>query len=134
MGICPAGLEGTSKDVRVEFEPVGSDEQQVTRILQLRRERADLFGAELFNDLAWDILLQLYGASLGNRKIRLADLAHIGPKSTLARWTAVLEERGLVTCDLDPSTPCNLSIELTAAGEAKMAKLFRSLPRSHSLA
>lgn len=117
----------------MEFEPVGVDEQQISTILQLRRERAELFGAGLFNDLAWDILLQLYGARLGNRKFRLADLADIAPRSTLARWTTVLEERGLVTCDLDPANPCNLWIELTGAGEARMAKLFRSLSHSHSL-
>lgn len=116
----------------MDFDPVGSDEQQVVSILRLRRARTDLFGAGLFDDLAWDILLQLYAASLGNRKMRLADLADIAPKSTLARWTAVLQERGLVSCGLDALKPTNLWIELTNAGETKMARLFRSLPHSHS--
>ena len=118
----------------MDFEPVGNEEQRITTILQLRRERVDLFGAGLFHDLAWEILLQLYAASLRNRKIRLADLADVAPRSTLARWTTVLEERALVTCDLDPADPCNLWLELTSVGEAKMAKLFRSLPHFHSLA
>jgi hypothetical protein len=118
----------------VNFEPVGSDELQITSILRLRRARSDLFGAGLFDDFAWDILLQLYAASLGNRKLSLADLDDIAPRSTLARWTAVLEERGLVSCGLDNLSPGNLWIELTSDAEVRMAKLFRSLPRFHSMA
>lgn len=117
----------------MEVEPVDADEQQIISILRMRRARADEFGAGLFGDLAWDILLQLYAASLGKRKIRLADLADIAPASTLARWTAVLEERGLVSCALDALAPADLWIELTSIGEAKMAKLFRSLSYPHSL-
>lgn len=117
----------------MDFEPIGSDEKQVALLLRLRRARAEMFGANLFDDLAWDILLQLYAASLGKRKMRQTDLADIGPKSTLARWTAVLEERGFVSCRLDAVNPGNLWIELTTDGEARMARLFRTHPRFHSL-
>lgn len=117
----------------MDFEPVGTDEQRIVSILRLRRARKDVFGAGLFDDLAWDILLQLYAASLGSRKMRLADLGDIAPKSTLARWIAVLEERGLVSCGLDALKPANLWVELTNVGEAKMARLFWSLPQFHSL-
>lgn len=116
----------------MEFEPVGTDEQRIVSILRLRRARTDVFGAGLFDDLAWDVLLQLYAASLGNRKMRLSDLGDIAPKSTIARWIAVLEERGLVSCGLDVVKPANLWVELTNAGEAKMARLFRSLPHFQS--
>lgn len=129
-----AADRGEIEGCGVEFEPAGTDEQRIASILRLRRARADVFGTGLFDDLAWDILLQLYAASLGNRKIRLSDLDDIAPKSTLARWTSVLEERGLVSCGLDAFKPCNMWIELTNAGEAKMARLFRSLPHSHSFA
>jgi len=118
----------------VEFEPVVTDEQRIASILRLRRARIDEFGAGLFDDLAWDILLQLYAARLGNRRMRLADLGDIAPASTLARWTAVLEERDLISCGLDPLKPCDMWIELSNAGEVKMARLFRSLLHSHSFA
>lgn len=118
----------------MEFEPVATDEQRISSIVRLRRARTDVFGAGLFDDLAWDILLQLYAARLGNRKMRLADLGDIAPTSTLARWTAVLEERELVSCGLDALRPCDMWIELSNAGEAKMARLFRSLLHSHSFA
>jgi hypothetical protein len=118
----------------VEFEPIGSDEQRIASILRLRRQRSEVFGAGLFDDIAWDILLQLYAAHLGGREMRLADLAGTAPRSTLARWTQVLEERGLVACRLDMLSPADLWIELSSRGAAKMAGLFRTLPRFHSYA
>ena len=118
----------------MELKRIDTSEQQIASILRLRWARSEVFGAGLFDDLAWDILLQLYAASLGHRKLRLRDLAETAPRSTLARWTAVLEERGLVSCRLDPLAPADLWIELSSAGEAKMAGLFRSLPHFHSFA
>lgn len=80
-------------------------EQQVLCLLAARRKRAEIFGDRIFSDPAWDIVLELFAAELGDRRVRLDDLAAIAPISVLARWVAVLEERGLVECAgrLDPS-------------------------------
>jgi len=111
----------------VNTETLGATEEDIASILRLRRARAEMFGAELFGDLAWDILLQLFAARLGRRKVRLSDLQIVAPKTTVARWAAVLEERGLISCHLDRLNSKELWIELSASGAARMSALFRSL-------
>jgi hypothetical protein len=103
-------------------------QEQIASILRLRRARADAFGADLFGDIAWDILLQLFVAKLGGRNLKLPELAIPAPTSTVARWAAVLEERGFVQCDVDYLNPTDLSLELSSEGFTKMDELFRSLP------
>ena len=100
-------------------------EDQIESILQVRRKRAELFGAGLFSDPAWDILLELFAAELGKRKIGLADLAPIAPRSTLARWLAKLEEMSLVVCDVDPLQPEHFWVALSRDCLAKISA-FRS--------
>lgn len=72
-------------------------EDHVLSILCFRRARDGILGQNLFADPAWDILLELYAASLADRLMSEAELARaIGlPPSVTGRWIAVLEERGL---------------------------------------
>lgn len=111
----------------METEPAGITEDQVASILKLRRARAEAFGTDLFGDIAWDILLQLYAAALGERSMRLKDLDLDAPSSTIARWVAVLEERGLLICHLGGSDAADLRLELSRAAAAELSKLFRRL-------
>lgn len=99
-------------------------EDQIDSILDIRRRRADVFGEGLFSDPAWDILLELFAAELGNRKIMLADLTEIAPESTIARWVAALEERGLVECELDPLHTRQFAVALTADCAARMRRFL----------
>jgi hypothetical protein len=108
----------------VDIEAADIAEEQVEAILALHRRRADLFAAELFGDLAWEVLLALFLAKLRGRKTRLSDLQTVGPKSTLARWAAMLQERGLVTCTLNRLDSGDLWIELSNSGAARMSALF----------
>lgn len=110
----------------VAGEFLGVTEEDIESILRLRRARATVFGAELFGDVAWDILLQLYAARLGGRRVKLADLDIPAPKSTVARWAAVLEQRGLIAWKPGPLDPREFAIELSGAGAIRMAGLFRS--------
>lgn len=103
-------------------------EDQIESILQVRRKRAELFGDGLFSDPAWDILLELFAAELGNRKIRLADLSTIAPQSTLARWLAKLEEMRLVVCDVDPLQPDHFWVALSRDCSAKMSAFLSAAP------
>ncbi|HET6536469.1 MAG TPA: hypothetical protein VFG41_09835 [Sphingomicrobium sp.] len=54
---------------------VSITEDHIRSILTARRARRAVFGADLFSDPAWDILLELYAAQLEGRSILLADLA-----------------------------------------------------------
>ncbi len=99
-------------------------EDQIQSILDIRRQRAEIFGEGLFSDPAWDILLELFAAELGNRKISLADMTSIAPESTLARWVAALEERGLVECELDPIHAGQMDLALSRDCAARMRRFL----------
>lgn len=92
--------------------------------ISARRGREQLFGRHLFSDPAWDVIIELYAAMLGKRKMTAADLARaIGsPESVLARWIAALVEAGIVSTIEDPE-PTKSTVELTQEGAAKMAQL-----------
>jgi hypothetical protein len=105
--------------------------QDLKWILSLRRARSEILGGGLFGDPAWDILLELYAARLRGKTMKLTDLTTDAPPSTLARWAAVLEERGLVTGHLDPLIPSVLTIELSEFGALKMSRLLQNLGHLH---
>lgn len=68
-------------------------------MLRLRNTRASIFGAtDLFQDPAWDILLDLYAAHLEGRSVSVSSacIASMVPPTTALRWITVLEKRGLV--------------------------------------
>ena len=100
-------------------------EDRIAEIVRLRRKRAELFGEELFSDPAWDILLALYAASLAGSITTFDQLSTVAPPSTLARWLAVLQERGLVLCELAATICPDLVIALSDDGAAGMARLFQ---------
>jgi hypothetical protein len=116
---------------RMNIEAADATEDYVDALLRLNRRRSEAFGAELFGNPGWDLLLQLFAAKLGGRKTRLEDLAPIGPRSTLARWASVLQDRGLVSCQLGRLDSGDLWIELSVVGAAKMSGLLEGLRRSH---
>jgi hypothetical protein len=79
-------------------------EDHILSILAALRARDDLFGQYLFSDPAWEILLELYAAELGQREISSADFARLipAPVSVTERWVLELCCRGLI--ELDQST------------------------------
>jgi DNA-binding MarR family transcriptional regulator len=93
-------------------------------LINARRGRERLFGRHLFSDPAWDVIIELYAAMLGKRRMSAADLAKaIGaPESVIARWISALAEAGIVSTVGDPKEP-NSTVELTEEGAAKMAQL-----------
>jgi hypothetical protein len=114
----------------MNVEAADATEDYVDALLRLNRRRSEVFGAELFGNPVWDLLLQLFAAKLGGRKTRLSDLAPIGPRSTLARWATLLQERGLVSCQLGRLDSGELWIELSVIGAVKMSGLIEGLRRS----
>ena len=96
---------------------------QLQCVMEMRRRRSAVFGEGLFSDPAWDILLELFAAELDGRGLGLPDLAHIAPRSTLARWLTALEERGLVLCG-GPLQPDEMRIALSRTCSATMAQLL----------
>lgn len=92
--------------------------------VKARRQRETAFGAKLFQDPAWDILLDLYINQHSGRRTSVTDLFHSGPSSptTILRWLAILEQRGLVSRLSDPHDRRRNYIALTAPGVEKMER------------
>ena len=104
---------------------MNATEAHIAAIIHLRRARAEVLGEGLFGDIGWDILLELFAAYLGGRSIRLSDLECQGPRSTVARWAAALEERGLIRCRRsDRFDRDELWLELSDLGRTKLEGLF----------
>lgn len=93
-------------------------------ILIARRAREEMLGANLFAEPAWDILLELYAAVLGGRRMTLNDVATaIGiPEPTAARWIAALNDHGLVTSHINLGQR-SAAVTLTQKGASQMKQL-----------
>lgn len=101
-------------------------EQQLRLILKARRNRAQFFEAELFADPAWDILLELYAAELGQRRMSITSLC-IGaavPATTALRWLRTLEKKGLLVCKADPCDGRRVFVRLSGTAANCMAAYF----------
>lgn len=73
------------------------------KILRVRRARSKIFAAELFNEPAWDLLLELFVADAEGRRLTAAEIgdrAGIVP-AVLSRWLIHLSNIGLVVGDGD---------------------------------
>lgn len=103
-------------------------EDQIQSILKFRRMRSEIFGEGLFSDPAWDILLELYAAGLGKRRMTLRELASIAPETTLARWVSALEEKKLIVVEPDPSGTHRSWVGLSHECAAKMSIFLSGAP------
>ncbi|RZL90617.1 MAG: hypothetical protein EOP73_29195 [Variovorax sp.] len=84
-----------------------------------RRARDDAAGedADLFGDIAWDIMLVLFIANEEDRDVDCATmsaLARMLPQ-TVERWLTVLESRGLLNRPIDDANANALRAALQAA-------------------
>lgn len=83
-----------------------------------------LFGEGLFSDPAWDVLLQLYAAELGNRRITVEEIVRTveAPESTTRRWLGVLCDRGMILVEMDAADQ-KASVVLGPATSDAMTRL-----------
>lgn len=78
----------------------------IRRVIAARRKREAIFPPGLFADPGWDILLDLYAATMENRRISVSSacLSAMVPPTTGLRWVNNLFEAGMVireSCDDD---------------------------------
>jgi DNA-binding MarR family transcriptional regulator len=88
-------------------------------IVLCRRKRIELFGASMFREAAWDMLLALYLASDGQRLTigRLTNAAG-APTTTVLRWINYLVDHQLVVRESHPTDARAVFIELTDKGKS----------------
>ncbi len=105
-------------------------EEYVRAVLKLRRSRDRFFEAELFADPAWDILLELYAAALGQRRISVSSLC-VGaavPATTALRWIKALEDKGIIRRAADPMDGRRVFVSLSNEAIIAVGNFFRSVP------
>ena len=105
-------------------------EAGVRKILAARRQRAEHFPDDLFADPAWDILLELYAAELGQRRMPVTSLC-IGaavPATTALRWIGTLETRNLLVRRPDPMDARRFFVSLTDRARCSIEDYFRRFP------
>jgi DNA-binding MarR family transcriptional regulator len=91
-----------------------------------RRERDAMFGAALFAEPAWDVLLYLFIAAGEDRliSIREACAASSVPETTALRHIAHLKDRGLLQCRVNPADRRSSYLVASDAAQRKMSLLL----------
>ena len=102
------------------------------QVYGLRRVRARIFGADLFADPSWDILLDLFIAKREGRKVTISSacLASAAPTTTATRHISHLVQLGLVARIPHPNDARSSYIELTAKGDRKLTQMFREMEQT----
>lgn len=105
------------------------NEQQIRAVIAYRRARAKFFPAELFADPAWDILLELYAASLSQYRVTISRLCECAavPPTTALRWIGNLESSGLVERRADPTDGRRVFVSLSSTGQQSIEAYFRTV-------
>jgi len=94
--------------------------------VSMRRHREVLFGADLFGDPAWDILLEVLIAEIDARPLNVSNACVVGnmPMSTGLRWVVKLEEDGFIKRVPDQHDRRVSWVRMTAQGIRYMAEHF----------
>jgi hypothetical protein len=108
------------------------DPRLVRRIIQQRQMRAKFFGAELFADPAWDMLLDLTAARVEHTRVSVTSLCIASgvPPTTALRWIGQMTGAGLFERVEDETDRRRVFITLSAPAADAMARYFAELGRS----
>ena len=109
--------------------PAEVDAGFVRRLIRARKRRVAAFGADLFADPVWDMMLDLLAARLEGRRVSTSSLCIAAgvPGTTALRWIRLLTERGLFVRAADPRDGRAVLIGLSDdAAEQMMAHLATS--------
>ena len=121
-----------ANDELAEASPLAGrpcSETSVRAILQARLERNACFPGELFADPAWDMLLDLYAAELGQVRVSVTSLciASNAPTSTALRWISALERAKLIERQPDPLDGRRFFMSLTKEAIDRFERYFSAL-------
>lgn len=116
----------------VETTPAPVDAAAIRRAIRARRLRDGLFDGGLFEDPAWDMLLDLFAAELEGGRVSVSSLciaAHVAPTTAL-RWVGRLVEAGLLERRPDPHDRRRAFMALSPRGSAAMRGYVAALARN----
>ena len=133
----PGGDPGDVADRRRGYDagPGGTggadDPGEIRRMIRLRRLRDQYFEAGLFEDPAWDMLLDLYAAELEGSRVSVSSLciaAAVAPTTAL-RWITKLTEARLFVRQPDPHDRRRAFIALSPHTREAMRNYFAAARR-----
>ena len=103
----------------------------VKEIIRSRRQRDFIFGADLFGEPAWDILLEIYLAKLTETKMSFKSgcIASAVPMTTALRWIRRLQDEGWINRVADATDPRRSWLTLTEQGSNAMREYSENLRR-----
>lgn len=110
-------------------------EARVRQVLKVRRSRAKFLDGKLFADPAWDILLELYAAELGQRRVSVSSLC-LGaavPATTALRWITALERKGMIQRTNDPMDGRRVFVSMSDGTIEAMANFFETVPEGETV-
>ena len=108
------------------------DAGEVRRAIRARRMRDQHFGNGLFEDPAWDIMLDLFAADLERSQVSVSSLciaAAVAPTTAL-RWIAKLTDSGLLERHPDPFDRRRAFMELSPGAARAMRDHVSALRRA----
>lgn len=105
---------------------------EIRRVIRARRMRDQFFTDGLFEDPAWDMLLDLYAAEIEGAQVSVSSLciaAAVAPTTAL-RWIARMTEAGLFVRQPDPFDRRRAFLALSEEAREKMDRYFAALRQS----
>lgn len=129
------GGGGSLADARAEFRAApaapSASAAEVRLAIRARRLRDRFFDGGLFEDPAWDMLLDLFAADLEGKRVSVSSLciaASVAPTTAL-RWIGKLSDAGLFERAPDPADRRRAFIALSADARRAMALYWQAVRR-----
>lgn len=113
--------------------PVSAGE--IRQAIRGRRLRDQYFGAGLFEDPAWDMLLDLCAADLERGRVSVSSLciaAAVAPTTAL-RWISRMTEAGLFEREADPFDRRRAYMQLSTKARDGMHEYWRAVKRAGTI-
>jgi hypothetical protein len=114
-----------------EGPPPDIDASEIRAVIRARRLRSQYFASDLFADPAWDMLLDLFAASLERRRVSVSSLciAAAVPPTTALRWIGTMHDAGLFGREADPGDRRRAYIVLSEKALLGMRNYIAALRR-----
>lgn len=125
----PSGLADRSLAFAGERDDSAIAPAEIRRAIRARRLRDQFFGGGLFEDPAWDMLLDLFAADLERARVSVSSLciaAAVAPTTAL-RWIGRMSDAGLLEREPDPGDRRRAFMMLSPAARAGMVGYWQAL-------
>ncbi len=104
----------------------------VRSVIRARRLRERFFSEELFADPAWDMLLDLLQAEIGQLRVPVSSLciAAAVPATTALRWLKTMTQKGLFVRRADPHDGRRVFVELAPQTSDALRRYFAEVGKA----